>query len=160
MERLIFALTLLSALFAGLVAGIFFAFSAFIMTALGRLPPASGISAMQSINIAVLNPVFFTAFFGTAATSLVLAIAATVGWSEAAGLYLLAGSLLYLIGTILVTIVSNVPLNNALASVAPSSAEGASVWTGFLSTWTAWNHARTIASLAAAGCFTLALREL
>ena len=112
-----FSLTLVAALGAGLVAGIFFAFSAFIMSALGRLPPESGISAMQSINVVVLNPVFFFVFFGTAVLSLVLAIAALFGWSGASVPYLLAGSLLYLVGTILVTMVFNVPLNNSLASV-------------------------------------------
>ena len=120
MERLIFALTFLSILGTGLVAGIFFAFSVFVMRALGRLPPTGGIAAMQSINVAVLNPVFFAAFFGTAVLSLALAVAALVGWSLP---YLLAGSLLYLVGTILVTIVFNVPLNNRLASVTPDSAE-------------------------------------
>jgi uncharacterized membrane protein len=134
MERLIFALTFLSALGAALVAGIFFAFSAFVMRALGRLPPAGGVAAMQSINVAVLNPVFFAAFFGTAALSLALAVAALVGWSVP---YLLADSLLYLVGTILVTIVFNVPLNNRLASVTPDSTEGAGLWTRYLSTWTA-----------------------
>lgn len=152
-----FALTFLSALGAGLVAGIFFAFSAFIMNALGRLPPAGGISAMQSINVAVLNPVFFAAFFGTAAASLALAIAALVGWSDARAPYLLAGSLLYLVGTILVTIVFNVPLNNRLASLTPASAEGAAMWMRYLSPWTAWNHVRTAASLAAAASFIMAL---
>ena len=132
MERLMFALTFLSALGAGLVAGIFFAFSAFIMSALGRLPPAGGISAMQSINVVVLNPLFFAVFFGTAAASLALAIAALIGWFNASATYLLAGSLLYLVGTILVTIVFNVPLNNRLASVTPGSSEGAAVWTRYL----------------------------
>ena len=157
MERLIFALTFLSILGTGLVAGIFFAFSVFVMRALGRLPPSGGIAAMQSINVAVLNPVFFAAFFGTAVLSLVLAVAALVGWSLP---YLLAGSLLYLVGTALVTIVFNVPLNNRLASVTPDSAEAAGLWTRYLSTWTAWNHVRTVTSLAAAACFIMALREL
>jgi len=67
MGGLLFALTLLGALGAGLVAGIFFAFSAFVMTALGRLPAPKGIAAMQSINVAVLNPAFFSVFFGTGA---------------------------------------------------------------------------------------------
>ena len=152
-----FSLTLVAALGAGLVAGIFFAFSAFIMSALGRLPPESGISAMQSINVVVLNPVFFFVFFGTAVLSLVLAIAALIGWSEASAPYLLAGSLLYLVGTILVTMVFNVPLNNSLASVSANSAEGASVWKRYLSAWTSWNHVRTAASLAASASFIMAL---
>src|SRR5688572_19614068 len=95
-------LTLAAALGAALVAGIFFAFSAFIMAALGRLPPEGGITAMQSINVVVLNPVFFFVFFGTAVVALVLAIAAFAGWAPSRSLYLLAGSLLYLAGTIFV----------------------------------------------------------
>jgi uncharacterized membrane protein len=62
LDALLFALTLFAALGCGLIAGVFFAFSAFVMKALGRLPPAEGIAAMQSINIAVINPVFLTAF--------------------------------------------------------------------------------------------------
>ena len=153
-----FALTFLSALGASLVAGIFFAFSAFIMSALGRLSPAGGISAMQSINVVVLNPLFFAVFFGTAAAYLALAIAALIGWFNASATYLLAGSLLYLVCTILVTMLFNVPLNNRLASVTPSSSEGAAVWTWYLSAWTAWNHLRTGASLTAAASFIMALK--
>ncbi len=70
---------------------------------------------------------------------------------------LLAGSLLYLAGTILVTIVFNVPLNNRLAAVAPESTEGAAMWQHYLRVWTAWNHVRTAASLAAAASFIVAL---
>ena len=68
------ALTFLAALGSGLIAGFFLAFSACVMAALGRIPPASGISAMQSVNVVVLNPVFLGIFFGTAALSLVLAV--------------------------------------------------------------------------------------
>jgi uncharacterized membrane protein len=65
--KLLFALTLLSALGCGSVAGIFFAFSTFVMNARARLPAAQGIIAKQSINVAVINPLFGAAFFGTAA---------------------------------------------------------------------------------------------
>ena len=157
MQGLLYALTVLAALGAGIVAGIFFAFSAFVMGALGRLPAVNGIAAMQSINVVVLNPVFFTAFFGTAAAALILAIAALVRWSEPGAPYLLAGALLYLIGTIFVTMAFNVPLNNKLATVKPASAEGAGVWKHYLSYWTTWNTLRTAASLAAAAAFILAL---
>lgn len=152
------ALSLVAALGAGLVAGIFFAFSAFVMTALGRLRPDLGIGAMQSINVAVLNPWFFAVFFGTAALSAVLSIRAAFNWSEPGAAYLLAGGLLYLVGCILVTIGFNVPLNNKLAAVEANSAEGSELWTRYLSLWTAWNHVRTAASLAAAAAFIMALR--
>ena len=71
--------------------------------------------------------------------------------------YLLAGSLLYVVGTDLVTIFFNVPCNNALAIVNPASAEGAELWSSYVSGWTAWNHVRALAALAAAALLTLAL---
>jgi uncharacterized membrane protein len=158
MERALFIVTFLSALGSGLIGGLFFAFSVFVMRALGRISRAAGISAMQSINVAVLNPVFFAAFFGTAALSGLGFIAALIGWwSEPGCRFLLAGALLYLIGTIVVTMVGNVPLNNKLARVAPESAAGASLWQNYLADWTAWNHVRTIASLAASASFIIAL---
>ena len=123
-------LIVVSALGSGLVAGIFFAFSNFVMKALARVPPAQGIAAMQSINVAVLNRWFFAVFFGTAS---VLSRAwhqfTLLRWEKPGAGYLLAGSLLYLIGTILVTIACNVPLNDALAAVDPSSADAGRVWT-------------------------------
>lgn len=153
---LIVGLVVLSALGSGLVAGIFFAFSSFVMGALGRLAPSAGIAAMQSINVVVLNPWFFTAFFGTAAGCLALAAFGVLNWSQPGALYLLAGSALYLLGSIAVTMAGNVPLNDALAAVAPDSAEGAALWTRYLSDWTMWNHVRTAASLASAAAFILA----
>jgi hypothetical protein len=57
--------TLLSTVGCGLVAGFFFAFLICVMKALGRLPAEQGITAMQSINVVVINPWFLTAFFGT-----------------------------------------------------------------------------------------------
>jgi uncharacterized membrane protein len=66
-DSLLFPLTLISALGCGLMAGFFFAFSACVMNALARLPAAQGITAMQSINVTVINPLFGLAFFGTAA---------------------------------------------------------------------------------------------
>ena len=156
-DRLLLVLTFVSALGCGLVAGIFFAFSAFVMKALGRIPPAQGIAAMQSINVAVINPGFLTAFFGTALACLVLAISSLVRWHEPGAPYLLVGSLLYLIGTILVTMAFNVPRNDALAAVDPASTDGALLWAGYLTRWTAWNHIRTAAALAAAASLTVAL---
>ena len=48
-------LIVVSALGSGLIGGIFFAFSSFIMKALARVPPTHGIAVMQSINVTVLN---------------------------------------------------------------------------------------------------------
>lgn len=148
---------LIAALGAGLIAGTFFAFSAFIMTALGRLPASQGIAAMQSINVVVINPVFLGVFMGTAALSLALAIAALAGWL-ASPMLIVAAALFYIVGCFLVTMMFNVPLNNALAAVNPDSVEGATLWKHYLSRWTMWNTIRTAASLLAAAAFILALR--
>ena len=143
-------LTLLAAFGSGLVAGLFFAFSICVMRALGRLPPAQGVAAMQSINLAIINPWFLSVFFGTALACVPVLIAALSGETSAGDAYRASGSLLYLVGSILVTVVYNVPLNNGLARAAPESAEARSLWAAYLRTWTRWNHVRTAASLAAA----------
>ena len=150
--------TLVSALGCGLVAGIFFAFSTFVMKALANLPPPQGIAAMQSINVVVINPWFLTVFLGTAGVCVIVMIGSLLRWHDPGTLYLLAGSVLYLVGTVLVTMLFNVPRNNALANVAPHTSEAATLWVSYLSSWTAWNHARTIAALVASALFTIALR--
>ena len=152
-----FALKLFSALGCGLIAGVFFAFSSFVMNALAQLQPTQGIAAMQLINITVINPLFMAAFLGTAAACIFLVVSSLLRWHQPSAAYLLVGSLLYLIGTVGVTIVCNVPLNEALARVEPDSTEGASLWVSYLANWTAWNHVRTIAALAATAMLTIAL---
>jgi uncharacterized membrane protein len=148
----------LSALGCGLIAGTFFAFSTFVMKALGNLPPAQGIAAMQSINVVVINPWFLTIFLGTAMMCVVVVIASVLRWHDPDVPYLIVGSLLYVVGTFAVTMLANVPLNDALANVAPaSSVEGARLWGRYLTSWTAWNHVRTIAALAASASLIVAL---
>ena len=141
------------------MAGALFAFSSFIIMALARLAPAQGIAEMQSINVFVINPLFMADFMGTAALCVVLAAVSLVRWGEPEEAYALAGSLLYLVGTFGVTAAFNVPRNNALAAVDPDSDDGARVWAGYVRSWTAWNHVRTVAALAAAAALTIALAQ-
>jgi uncharacterized membrane protein len=150
-------LTLVAAIGAGLNAGVFFAFSTFVMPALARLPAAQGVAAMNAINVAALNRWFMGALFGTAAVCLALAVVGVARWVPGSGLRL-AGSLLFLAGTVAVTAVFSVPRNEALAALAPESGELARVWTRYLAEWGAWNHVRTASSLAAAVILTLAVR--
>jgi uncharacterized membrane protein len=154
----LFGLTFAAALGSGLMAGLFFVFSTFMMTALGRLPAAQGIAAMQSVNIVIINPPFLSVFFGTALVCAVLAVAAILRWSDPGSAWLLFGSLSYLLGIIVVTMVFNVPLNNALAAVTPDSAAAGELWTRYLSVWTSWNHVRTVGGLAALASLIMALR--
>jgi uncharacterized membrane protein len=153
----LFALTLLAALGCGMVAGVFFAFSAFVMKALARLPAEQGVAAMQAINVAAVTFAFMAALFGTAVACGALAVWALLVWDERFAPYLLVGGVLYLVGTILLTIVYHVPRNEALARVEPYSTDAESYWTRYLSGWTAWNHVRAAAALAAAATLTIAL---
>ena len=159
MTKWIIGLTYTSALGSGLIAGIFFAFSTFVMAALARLPASQGIVAMQSINTTILQTLFSFVFVGTAFASVVLGGVSLFRLGTPGALYILIGSLLYFVGSFLATIVFNVPLNDALAAVDPSSSKGAEVWQHYLSRWVAWNHVRTIASLASLAAFILALRR-
>ena len=140
------------------MAGLFFTFSAFAMRALAALPPHQGMAAMQSINTTILNPLFFSVFFGAMATSLYALIYALRHRQEAGAGYLMAGALCYLIGSFLVTTPFNVPLNDALAGVKPGSSEGARVWADYLTRWTLWNHVRTATSTLATAFFALAMQ--
>jgi uncharacterized membrane protein len=141
---------------AGLVGGIFFAFSNFVMPALAQQPGTEGARAMQSINVTVLNPLFFAVFFGTGVIALAVALATPLAWSAPGAVLSWMAAALYLFGTLGVTMVLNVPLNDRLASAAP---EGnlAQVWDHYLRAWTWWNHVRTIAALLAAALFALAI---
>lgn len=156
-EQLLFALTLLAALGCGLIAGVFFAFSTFVMKALARLPAAEGIAAMQSVNIVVLRSWFMAVFMGTAAICVLTLIYSLFRLHEPGAIYLVVGSVLYLLGSFLVTIVFNVPRNEALTSVVPTDPNSARLWSGYVTGWTAWNHVRTAAALAAAASFSVAL---
>jgi uncharacterized membrane protein len=160
LDHSLFVVTLVAALGSGLVAGVFFAFSAFVMKALARLPASEGIAAMQSINVVVLNPWFMSAFLGTAVVCLVVLIASPFQWQQPGTAYLLLGGVLYLLGTLLVTIVFNVPRNEALAAIAPTGPGSAGLWADYVASWTAWNHVRTAAALAAAAAFSIALVHL
>ena len=149
--------TLIAALGAGVIAGVFFAFSSFVMRALAKLPPAQGIAAMQSINVVVINPAFLGTLFGTGALCLVLGAIALTDLAADGAAWRLAGALLYLLGCIGVTAFGNVPRNNRLAGLDPADAASAEIWALYVAEWTAWNHVRTVAALAAAACFILAL---
>jgi uncharacterized membrane protein len=157
MEGLLVALTWISAFGAALVAGTFFAFSAFVMKALAERPPAEGIAAMQAINIVVVQSLFIAVFVATAFASAFLALIAVLRMDDPRAIFWIAGCVLYVAGTFALTILRNVPLNDALAAAEPLRAESADLWKRYLTDWTRWNHVRTLASLAATGAYILAL---
>jgi uncharacterized membrane protein len=154
---LFFALKLAAAVAGGLMAGVFFTFSSFVMRGLSRLPPEEGMEAMQAINLAALRPPFLTLFLGGALIAAAAVAASLLRWGEPGSAALLAGGALHLLGSFFVTAAANVPRNQRLAKVRRGDPDAQAVWGRYLAEWTAWNHVRTIVSLAAAVGFALAL---
>ncbi|MDB5673341.1 MAG: integral rane protein-like protein [Sphingomonas bacterium] len=155
-ERSILVLTLLCALGAAVVGGFFFAFSTMVMRALGALPASNAVAAMQSINVVAVRCLLMPAMFGTALACLILGGASLVRWGSPGAPWLLAGCAIYLIGVVGVTMAFNVPLNDTLAAVDPTSAAAAELWRGYLPNWTAWNHVRTVTGVISATALVVA----
>ncbi len=144
---------------SGMIAGLFCAFSSFLMKALASLPAANSIAAMQAINRFIIRPGFLLVFFGTGALCLA---AVVLGWSVLGGALLTAVSatVIYIVGCLAVTVVFNVPLNNRLDAVDPASAEGQTLWAHYLSRWVRWNHVRSVATLASTLLLAMTLINL
>ena len=159
MNQLVSVAGIAALLGSALVGGIFFAFSSFVMKSLARVPPAEGIAAMQSINVVVINPSFLGAFIGTAVLSLVLGSLALTGWSHLSANLFLGGAIFYIVGTFLVTMLGNVPLNDNLAAISATNVGAAELWDHYLNRWTMWNHVRTASAMLAALLFTLGLLQ-
>jgi uncharacterized membrane protein len=157
-DRVLVVVTFVSAIGCGLVAGVFYAFSTFVMKALVRVPTAAGISAMQSINVVVINPLFLGVFLGTAVLCLLAIVGAVIRWERPGAGWSTAGGVLYLAGAFLITMFGNVPLNNSLARLAIDAPDTEQRWADYVAKWTIWNHFRTIAATLAMALFMISLR--
>ncbi len=149
----------IAALGAGLMAGVYFAFSGFIMKSFDRLGAEQATDAMNAINEVILRSWFMPLFFGSTLLFLLLAAVALLDWSRADAPLLLAAGLLYVGGMFLCTAVFNVPLNNRLAAADSASGDRQQLWSHYYRYWTRWNHLRAICSLLACLLCILALAQ-
>ncbi|MBD2701630.1 DUF1772 domain-containing protein [Spirosoma sp. BT702] len=135
-----------------LMAGLFYAYSCSVNPGLHRLPDVAYLSAMQSINRAILNPVFFICFLGAPA-SLPLSTWHQYGQPVTLRFWLLlAATSVYVVGVFGVTMFCNVPLNNALDAFSIENASVAQLSeqrSAFELPWNRWHSIRTIASVIA-----------
>jgi uncharacterized membrane protein len=152
-DKTIYILNFIAIVGTGLIAGVFFAFSSFIMSAFGRLPSAAGMSAMQMINVTVINPLFMAILFGTAVNCLALVFAAWKTGGSANTTILVLATALYVVGTIGITIAYNVPLNENLAAANTTNPDSAKIWAEYLQKWTFWNTMRGLAACASSAMF-------
>jgi uncharacterized membrane protein len=125
--------------FAGLMAGLFFAYAVSVMPALSAMDDDTFVAVMNKINVVIVNPVFLIVFLGAPLVALALLFWDHSPWA-------IAGAVLAVL-TLLVTAVFNIPLNNALADGGSREA--------FENPWIAWNIVRTLTSTA---CFVCLLK--
>ena len=151
-------LTAVTALGCAVVGGILLAFSALVMGALGRLPAAKGIAAMQSINRRAVTPVFMALLFGTALACAAVVALGAARWGEPYSARLVVGGGLYLLGVMFSTAAFHVPRNDALAGLDPDSPGAGQRWDRYRRSWTAGNHVRALAAVAASAVLLSALR--
>jgi uncharacterized membrane protein len=137
---------LAAALVAGLQAGTYFTWATGVMPGLARVDDRTFVSAMQEMNVAIVNPVFLATFLGA---PLLAGAAAVVVGPEARRWAILAAALA--VGTLVITVAGNVPLNDALMAAGPVDRipDLAVVRADFESLWVRLNVARTLTSAGA-----------
>jgi uncharacterized membrane protein len=140
----------------GLMAGVFGLY-AHIMPGLGRTDDRTFVGAFQSIDRAVINPLFLATFLGALAfTALAAALHLGNGWRLA---WVVAALVLYL-AVFIITIRVNVPLNDEIKAAGDPDqiADLAVVRERFdEATWIRWNVVRAVATTAAFGCLAWTL---
>lgn len=150
-------ITTTSAVCTGLAGGVYLAFSAIVMPALRTRPSKEAIATMQHINISAVRPPFMIVFFGGAAASGTLAIMElAAGPLDVPSLARISGAVLAL-ASFGITIVRNVPLNNALAAKGSSAADSQATWKRFDGPWSTANLVRGIAAIAATALLAASL---
>jgi uncharacterized membrane protein len=143
----------------GLMAGVFGLYSHAVMPALRGVDDRTFVSAFQTLDRGIINPLFMTWFFG----ALVLpAGAAALHLGEGAVLPWVVAALVLYVVVVVITLSVNVPLNDALKAAGDPDriADLAAVRARFdEARWASWNLVRAIASTAAFGCLCWALVE-
>ncbi len=142
-------------LLTGIMAGIYFAFSVFIMKSLGGLPPLQAARAMNKINDVIINTLFLPVFFGSTLWYAGLLLWSFADWQQGVSGLVTAAALVYILGMFGVTAFGNVPLNNRLKASARDDATLVHYWNQYLLQWTQLNHLRTLSCIVACALLTL-----
>ena len=132
----------IASLSAGLMAGVYFAFSTFIMRSFDQMGAVQAVDAMNSVNRVIQRSWFMTLFFGSTLLYAVLAGYAVFAADLPARWWLFAAGLIYLVGMFLCTIVFNVRLNDSLAAIGTDESIRIEAWQHYVVHWTRWNHVR------------------
>ncbi len=154
-------LTSVAALASAAAAGMMYVFSTFVMRGLDRTGPVDAITAMRGMNVeANSSAPFLLAYLGTAVLAAAVGVVAVIQIRQPGSGWMLVGAIFGVLAAI-ITIAFNVPLNNHLDTIDPSGlsvADAAREWQAYLSTWTAWNHVRTVTAIVASALMLIGLR--
>ena len=145
MEQALTATLWFTAVTVGLMAGLYYTFSAVVMRSLDAIDAPAGMLAMQSINRVIVKTSFLPLFFASTIASVALVVLAGFDLAAPGAVAMASGGALYAIGMFVVTLVGNVPLNNRLEATAADGPQGAEMWALYMRKWVAWNHVRTLA---------------
>ena len=155
------ALLIAAALTVGLSAGLLFAYSVSVNPGLRQLGDDAYIAAMQGINRAIQNGVFFAVYFmPVLLLPLCCRAAYKSGGTSSAFWLLMAAAVLYTIGVVGITIGGNVPLNNALEAFRREGADAAKLRQAreaFEGPWNKWHVVRTWAAVLSFGLVLAAM---
>ncbi|MGE4427931.1 MAG: DUF1772 domain-containing protein [Solirubrobacteraceae bacterium] len=154
-DGLVDAVTVATLVGAGVVGGVFYAFSAFVMQGLRALPPADGIRAMQALNVAAPGPRLVVAMTGTLLLAFALIVVAATGSAGATG-WRIGGAIAY-VASFVITPAFHIPRNDALDRLDPESPGAADHWTTYVHEWTLGNHVRGGLSIIACAGLAVAL---
>src|SRR3954468_7518 len=144
---------LAATLVAGLQAGTYFTWSTGVMPGLAKVDDRTFISAMQQMNVAIVNPLFIATFLGAP----LLAGAAVFATGPQARPWAIAATVLA-VGTLVISFAGNIPLNDALAAAGPVDKikDLAVVRADFESLWVKLNIGRCLTSAGALACLAMA----
>ncbi len=149
-----------AALGTAVSAGVYFAFSTFVMRGLDRTGPASAITAMHGMNVEARGSgPFLVVLVGSTLLCAAVGVVALSGLRSPGSGWLLAGAILGVVGLVVTGAISE-PLNLRLDAIDPAQlsdalgersdgpgVDAAQAWRDYLSAWTVWNHVRTIAGV-------------
>lgn len=148
-----------STILSGLMSGFFYAYTFSVNLGLAKLKDKEYLTAMQSINKEVLNPIFYISFFGTL---FLLFISSIIYFDVHSPKFFLIffSCISYVIGVFGITAMRNVPLNNQIELFDIKKASEESLHrmrTIFEKPWLFWNNIRTLASFVTFVCLVVAL---
>jgi uncharacterized membrane protein len=155
-------IVVIATLLTGLSAGLCFTWTNAVTSGIGRLENLSYLQAFQQMNRAIINPTFIVVFFGPFVAQMI-SIFLYKNTLNSISYLLVAATLLYFFGLVIVTIFGNVPLNEILDKVNLSTASASelqSLRDQFEIKWNQWHLVRTITSILSFGILLITLIKI